>query len=384
MSMATRTKTLLTVQPVAERGGSDQALLRMCRQLSAEGWKVHVVVPAPSPLAAEFEAAGASLHEVPMRRLTRSEGAGYWAGYAARWPVSVARLWALARRVRPSVVHSNSLHCWYGWAVAPLVRAPHLWHAREIVVQSRLALRVERVLTKRFAWRVAAVSAAVAAQLPGAPVVVVHDSVGPGDGFAPERAGTWRGRAGIADDVSLVGAAGRIDTWKGFDVLLQAWPAVRRARPEAELVVAGGPVPGKEPYEARLAAEARRTEGVHWLGGRDDMADMMADLDLFVLPSTEPEPFASSAVEALASGCPVVATAHGGSPEMLAQSPPGTGRLFAPRDPAALSEAVLAMLPAGPSSAARRKGRPAVLVGDRAQLVALFDQALGVGRGRGQ
>jgi glycosyltransferase involved in cell wall biosynthesis len=371
-----RTKRILSVQPVAERGGSDHALMRMCRYLVAQGWEFHVVFPETSPMAPEFLAAGAKLHVVPMRRLTRSGGAGYFAAYAVWWPISVLRLWFVARKVRPGVVHSNSIHSWYGWAVAWLLGAPHVWHAREIVVQSRWALRVERYLARRFAWRVVAVSAPVAAQFDGSNVAVVHDALGPEDGLSPERAGNFRAGAGIADDVLLIGAAGRLDTWKGFDVLLGAFPAIRRQRPDVELVVAGGPVRGKEAYAAGLAATAQGTEGVHWLGPRTDMADFMADLDLFVLPSTEPEPFASSALEALASGTPLAATDHGGSPEMLRACPDGTGKLFRPRDPGALVEAVIAMLPAHPSSAARRRARPAQLVGDPAEFSVLFEEAL--------
>ncbi len=361
---------------MAERGGSDHALLRTFRYLTAHGWECHVVFPEPSPMTAEFVAAAVTVHVVPMRRLTRSGGVGYFAGYAACWPVSVLRLAQLCRKVQPGVIHSNSLHSWYGWAVAWLLRTPHVWHAREIVVQSRWALSVERQLTRRFARRVVAVSEPVAAQLPGANVVVVHDAIGAEDGLSPGRAGRFRARVGIDDDVVLVAGAGRLDTWKGFDVLLAAFPEIRRERPDVELVIAGGAVRGKEQYAEHLARVAEQTTGVHWLGPRTDMPDLLADVDLFVLPSTDPEPFASVAVEALASGVPLVATDHGGSPEMLRECPEGTGRLFAPRDATALAEAVTAMAPAAPSSIARRRARTAQLIGDQSQLAAIFDDVL--------
>ena len=53
---------LLTIQPVAERGGSDQALARMLRSLPPAEFECHVVVPAEPPLRPEFEAAGAAVH----------------------------------------------------------------------------------------------------------------------------------------------------------------------------------------------------------------------------------------------------------------------------------------------------------------------------------
>ncbi len=308
-------------------------------------------------MAEEFAAAGATLHVVPMRRITTSGTPGYWLAYLAGWPVAVARLTVLARRLDVGVIHSNSLHSWYGWAVATLARRPHVWHAREIVVQSSAALRLERWLCRHGADTVIAVSGAVAAQLDGANVVVQYDQVDAGE-FHPGRAGSFRPRLGVADETAVIGAAGRVDTWKGLDVLLDAVPEMQRDRPGLQVVVAGATVKGKEAFALRLAHRAAGLPGVHWLGERDDVAELIADLDVLVLPSTEPEPFGLAVVEALASGVPVVATAAGGPLEILGTSPGPAGRLVPPADPARLAEGVRALLPPGPSSAAHRRQRP--------------------------
>src|SRR4051812_21159254 len=162
--MPTRT-AVLYIQPVAERGGSAQALVRMIRPLPRDSFACHVVVPAPSPMQAELEAAGATVHVVPMRRLTGSGGALYWLTYALLWPVTVVRLALLARRVRADVIHTNSLHSLYGWAMAAPLRPRHVWPAREIVVQSAAPLRLERFLARHFATVVVAISKAVAEPL---------------------------------------------------------------------------------------------------------------------------------------------------------------------------------------------------------------------------
>ncbi|HYA44066.1 MAG TPA: glycosyltransferase, partial [Acidimicrobiales bacterium] len=181
---------------MAESGGSDQALLRLARQLAAAGWHFHAALPASSPMAGEFASAGVSLHVIPMRRISTSHGALSWLAYLAGWPWAVLRLTRLARRVGADVVHSNSLHCWYGWAAAMLARRPHVWHAREVVTQSRAALRVERYLARHFASRVVAVSTAVASQLWPGNVVVVTEEADPTLYF-PGRAGRARSSLGI-------------------------------------------------------------------------------------------------------------------------------------------------------------------------------------------
>lgn len=318
-----------------------------------------MALPGPSPLAVEFGRAGATLHVVPMRRLSTTHGARQWLAYAAGWPVAVVRLSRLVRRLDVDVVHTNSLHSLYGWAAARLTRLPHVWHAREIVVQSRLALRLERFLCRRFANRVIAVSESVAAQLRRDNVVVVDEYLDPTE-FSPGRAGRFRSGAGIADDAPLVGAVARLHPLKGLDLLLEAFDDVRSRRPDARLVVVGSPVPGHEDYAAALAAAFADRPDVELLGSRHDVGEIIADLDVLAAPSIEPESYGLVVVEALSSGVPVVATDHGGPPELLARAARGAGRLVPPGDRVALAHALDALLPGaqGTSAAIRRARSP--------------------------
>jgi glycosyltransferase involved in cell wall biosynthesis len=256
-----------------------------------------------------------------------------------------------------------------------LARLPHVWHAREIVFQSAPALRLERFLARHFATTVVAVSSAVAAQLDPGNVIVVHDDADR-EVFRPERAGAFRRAAGLADDVLLVGSVARVDVWKGFDVLLDAFAATDGV----ELVIAGGPVPGKEAYYESVAARAVRTDGVHWLGPwpAADVPGLMADLDVFAQVSTEPEPYGLVLVEALATGVPVVGGAAGGPLDIVTS--PKWGRLVPPGDSAALAAAVLELLPPA-TSTALRTGRPPLGDPPRSDFAAVFDAAAAT-RGR--
>jgi glycosyltransferase involved in cell wall biosynthesis len=301
-----------------------------------------------------------------MRRISASNDFWAWTAYALGWPVSVARLWRLARHA--DLVHSNSLHSWYGWAAAWMARKPHIWHAREIVVQSAAALAVERFLARRFAVKVLAVSEAVAAQLTGAKVQVVYEEADPAE-YSPARAGRARGSLGLDDTAPTVGYVGRLDTWKGVDVFLAAFAQLSASRPDAVGLVAGGSVVGKEAYAQALARRAGEL-GVHWLGALPGpvAADLLADLDCLACPSTQPEPWGLSAVEALACGAPVVASDAGGYREV------GPQRLVPPGDAAALAEAMDSLLPAFTSTAARR-ARPVLRSGPPPPYPQIFERA---------
>jgi len=257
-----------------------------------------------------------------------------------------------------------------------------VWHGREIVVQSGAALALERYLIPRFSARVLSMSLAIADQLDGVEATVVYETPNP-DEFTPGRAGRFRARVGIPEDVPLVGTAGRVDSWKGFDVLLDAFARVRAAREDVQLVIAGGPVRGKEQLFEQLEGVARSTPGAHWMGSRDDVADLLADLDLFVLPSTEPEPYGLVLVEALMSGAAVIATDAGGPPEILGAAAPGSGRLVPIRDPAALADAIVAELDELPAtSPTHRAGRPPRREPEPERFAAIFRAVVATARPR--
>ncbi len=350
---------ILSIQPVAERGGSDRALLRMIEHSAPDGLEWHVAVPTLHPLAAEFESAGATLHVVPMRRITtRGSGLGLLA-YALFWPWTVLSLRRLARRVAADVVHSNSLHSLYGWAVAVLVRRPHVWHVREVVTESRVALGVERVLARRFAARVVCMSQAAADQLPGAPTVVRRELGAPG--FAPEHAGRFRSTAGVPDDAPLVGVVARLWPGKGVHRALDAFESVAEEVPDAHLAIAGVRVEGNEAYGDEVAARCHALDRVRYAEDVTDVPGFMADLDLLVVPSIVPEGLGLVTVEALSSGVPVVVTDAGGAPEVVEHADPGAGTVVPMHDVEALADAIVTRVQGLETSTETRRRRPPLM-----------------------
>jgi alpha-1,6-mannosyltransferase len=125
---------------------------------------------------------------------------------------------------------------------------------------------------------------------------------------------------------------GRIAREKELDLLLSSWPEIQR-RTGTRLVLVGD-----GPSRQRLQRQAG-SERFIWLpfeGDRERLADLMAAVDLYVAPCSL-ETFGLSALEALASGTPVLTADRGGVAETVSRS--GAGDLFSSGDPGALVDA---------------------------------------------
>jgi glycosyltransferase involved in cell wall biosynthesis len=133
----------------------------------------------------------------------------------------------------------------------------------------------------------------------------------------------------------------RIYPLKGIDVLLQAARLVQDRVPGARWRILGEV--GDTAYHAHcldLVSRLGLTENIEW-GRTSNPAPEYHRADLFCLPSIS-EALPYCVLEAMFSGCPVVATDVGGVSEMLA----GTGLVVPPRDPNALAQAIISLLSA--------------------------------------
>jgi len=139
----------------------------------------------------------------------------------------------------------------------------------------------------------------------------------------------------------VVGAIGRLERRKGHDHFLTAAHAMlalaNGLRPQV-LIVGAGPL--REELE-RQAAALGLTESVHFTGEIADVRVPLAAMDVFVLPS-HAEGMSNALLEAMAAARPVVATAVGGTREVLEGG--RTGVLVPPGDPTAMAREVLALL----------------------------------------
>jgi glycosyltransferase involved in cell wall biosynthesis len=342
-------------------GGVAGYVVGACLDQLARGWNVSVACPDGGRLADDLARAG-----VPRLRWPAVRSPGPESGAEA------LRLRALIERSRPDVVH---LHASKAGLVGrlglrrrlPVLFQPHGWSW----LAAEGALRTASLAWERAAARwtdlFLCVGEAEAEQGHAHAVrgryAVVHNGVDL-DRFRPagEDARTAaRARLGLPGKAPLAVCVGRVTRQKGQDVLLAAWPEIRRRCEDAWLALVGD---GDLLPAIRTAAEP----AVLLPGAVDDVRDWLAAADVVVLPSRW-EGLSLTVLEAFAVGRSVVV---GDVPGLADVVVPGVGARVAPDDPAALAEAVALRLVN--RSLARTEGVAAASHAHRFDLRLTFDR----------
>ncbi len=343
-------------------GGQEIRILDESRWLLARDWDVLVVAQPDSRLLVEAARAGVPATAIRMRSA-----------------LDLTALRALRRLVgqrRPAIVHTHSsVDSWLAGLAArsrgiPVVRSRH--------VTIRIARR--RALVYRLAARVIASGEATARLVAAAGVsreriVTVPAGVDIArfhPGVSGDAVRTELGLDG-APAPRLVGLVANIRGSKGHDVFLEAARRILATRPVTRFLIVGDGV-GFEQVRRRVR-DLGLEHAVRLTGFRRDIPEVMAALDVLVLPSVRSEATPQVIPQALAVGTPVVASDVGSVGDLVRDG--DTGRLVPPGDAAALAAAIEDVL-ADPERARAMASRGRALVTAQHSFDAAMARTVGV------
>jgi glycosyltransferase involved in cell wall biosynthesis len=267
---------------------------------------------------------------------------------------ALAKLFVLMRRQRPHIVHTHTAKAGLlGRLSARLAGVPvivhtfhgHVLHGYYGPAKNRLLRLMERSLA-RFTDRLVTVSEEVKQDLVGYGVAAAEKITVISLGFDLEpflasstRRGEFRHELGLGDAVKLVGIVGRLFAIKNHRLFLEAAARIAAVNPAVRFVIVGD---GALRHSLeRQVKDLRIADRVLFTGWRRDLPRIYADLDILAL-SSDNEGTPVSAIEAMAAGCPVVATRVGGLPDLIDDH--RTGRLVPAGDASALATAILELL----------------------------------------
>src|SRR5262249_26429787 len=212
------------------------------------------------------------------------------------------------------------------------IAATRLAGVKVIACQRHLKLSDRRVhhvgtsVIHRFADRLLVNSDAIRGRIVNQRIAHTHKITVIRNGVASSATSKSEGRAAIRHELAiddtdvLVGMVARLDPIKGHRFFIDAVAEVLRVHPDAHFVLIGdGPL--RSEIKERLE-KARLRDRVHLLGDRSDVSRLISGLDLLVLSSLH-EGLPNAVMEAMAAGVPVVATAVGGTKELITDGETG-------------------------------------------------------------
>lgn len=349
-------RTILQIIPELEAGGAERTAVDVAAALAANGARA-LVATEGGRLVGELQAKGGIW--VPFPAATKNP-----LGMA----LNVRRLARICLDEGVSLIHARSrAPAWSALGAARALRLPFVttYHGAYAgrspvkVFYNSVMARGDVVIAN--SHYTAGLIAAMHPIAEGRLRVIYRgadlDAFAP-SAVAPERIENLRREWGVAPHERVVLLAARLTGWKGQKVLIDAAAILRQwGLSDVAFVLAGDPQ-GRDGYVRELDGliEASGLAGiVRRVGHCTDMPAAFLGASVVTVPSTEPEAFGRSAVEAQSMGTPVVVSELGAVPETVLAPPQveaqeRTGWRVPPADPSALADAVAEALTLGASA----------------------------------
>jgi glycosyltransferase involved in cell wall biosynthesis len=321
-------------------GGSERNIIQLLEGIDKNRFRLYVARFASAHLAKDMKDKDASIMNL--------HGAGI---YTISGLKNLAFLRRFVREEKISLIltyHESS--DFYGLALSIICDIPVISSRRDMGFKTKPHHRLAYRLSGKYFDSVVAVSNAVRQEVvkrrwfhEGRTLTIYNgiDTVyceNTHDGIA------LKNRLGIHPKYPVVGMVANIRRIKGHQYFLEASSIIHRSNPNVQFLIVGNDwtEPGFTVTDLkRYGEKIGVSQNLHFLGEREDVADLISLFDVAVLSSLS-EGLSNVILEYMSSSKPVVATNVGGNPELVVHGQ--TGLLVPPADAQALAEAVLSLL----------------------------------------
>lgn len=318
---------ILFLHAGAEMYGADKVMLDLIRRLDKTKYTPYVVLPTNGVLvdALKKENIDVSVIPYPIMRRKYFNFKGIMQ-YGVRLIKYSNQLVKFAKRHEIDVVHTNTAAVLEGSAVARKLHIPQLWSIHEIIVSPNVMFKfTSKVIAKNSAITITDSQAVKNHLLESGyfkddAIKVIYNGVD-ANRFNPDNESSYLRREwNIPDNAMVVGMMGRVNSWKGQNDFLKAANILLAEHPNLYAVLVGSSFAGEEWREKELADEINKSpykDRIVNVGYRTDSEGIYKLYDVFVLPSTNPDPLPTVVLEAMATGKPIIGYRHGGVCEMV-------------------------------------------------------------------
>jgi len=316
-----------------DRGGAEQSLLQYVRARQHSGGSIPVVALEQGFLLEALSSLGAEVIYIEGGRLRQLH----------KWLAVIWRIATEAKKRKSRLILSwqTKAHL-YGSPAALLAGIPAIYFQRGLP-DSSLIDRVCRSLPAAGALCCSQYVARLQQEKISYRAIGIP-SPADIDRFAGIRSvpgESLKIKFGFAPKQPLIGIVGRLQSWKGMHVFVEAMAEIFENIPLCQAAIVGGPHDLEPDYATWLATEIQRRglqDRIRMVGKQRNVPEWMQAMDVIVHASDR-EPFGIVVVEAMALGKPVIATKPGGPEEIIEDKK--SGLLIPFNDPHALAEAIL-------------------------------------------
>ena len=327
---STKPLKVLYVDAYPKFGGGQQVLHFMASRLDRTRYESVVAMPPNNPLKERLQQEGVRCIDLnfvesnyTMPSLTRPFTL---LKTTASVPRIVRQIMSVARDEKVDLIHANSAVAGvHSLPAAAMLGLPCVVHSHDF----NTAELTNRLLTWMMRYKRSGmifVSNALAEHYKASehkyPYQVIHNAVDNAL-YHPDSNARQEllEELNLPQDSFLIGGIGRIERWKGFDLLIEAFARVEANHPQARLVIVGDIIfDHLKGYKKELLDLARNLgieDKVIFTGFRSDVQQVMAGIDLLVHCPVEREGLGIILIEAMASARPIVTVPAGGTVELV-------------------------------------------------------------------
>lgn len=323
-------KNILYLHAGAEMYGADKVMLDLIKGLDKNKFRPVVVLPTDGVLVDALKDENIEVKVIPYpimrRKYFNPIGIIKYGFGLIKYSSQIAKL---AKKENIDIIHNNTAAVLEGSIVSRKLKIPQLWEIHEIIVNPKIMYKVTSKLIAKYSTITATVSNAVKNHLMDSgyfkedKIKVIYNGVD-SKRFNPENDSTYlRNDFNIPDNVKIIGMIGRVNSWKGQSDFLKAANILMDKYPDIYTVFVGNAFEGEEWREEELnesISKSPNKDRIINMGYRTDSENIYSLFDIFVLPSTNPDPLPTVVLEAMATGKPVVGYNHGGIREMVKEN----------------------------------------------------------------
>jgi glycosyltransferase involved in cell wall biosynthesis len=348
-----RVARILYLNPTSEVGGAERSLLDLLEHLDRKQYYPIVCFPSEGKLAGKLSGMGIEMKMIPLHkeisRLSRQNGNRRLLHLLSTpWRLfpTITKTAGFVRSKHVDLIVTNGIKCHViGSIVSSMTGAKLIWHVRDFI-ETGLARFLLTSMGRFFPDRIITNSDAVGSFFVNSGrTETVYNGVDLARFDSEVDGGRIRSEFKLGKDNMLIGTIGHFAPLKGYEQLLEAMEKVVGEGFDVKLALVGDSIyPHSNTYKQKILSLVNSMglrDRIIFTGFRDDIPELLASFDLFVLPSRS-EGFGRVNLEAMAMGKPVISTSVGGIPEVVSDEI--TGILVPPGNSTALSHAIMRLL----------------------------------------